>query len=84
MFWILVVNRFTQIFQKKKPDSLLTILGDRTVKRSRHHTEGQPISSAEVQNLVARATWRPGFFHPWWGGYLFFHNSLTDMHVRLP
>jgi hypothetical protein len=50
-----------QISQKSR--SHLKTLGARRV-HMKYHTEDPQILNAAVQNLVAQATWRPGFVHP--------------------
>jgi hypothetical protein len=50
-------TRDAQVFQKS--ESQITVLGARKVKWSQSHPQDQQIWS----NLVAPATWRPGFVH---------------------
>jgi hypothetical protein len=50
---------YTIFFQKSS--SHLKILGARNVTWSKFHTDDPQILGATVQNLVVRATWRPGF-----------------------
>jgi hypothetical protein len=47
-----------QLFQKSVSD--IKILGDRKLTWSKFHSEAPQILGATVQNLVDRATWRPG------------------------
>ena len=54
-YWIV------QIFQNSR--GRLNILYVRTVKGSEFHTEGPKILVVAVKNVVAMATWRPGFVH---------------------
>jgi hypothetical protein len=50
-----------QVFQISR--GRLKILYVRTVKGSKFYTEGPKILVVAVKNLVAMATWRPGFVH---------------------
>ena len=49
------------MFQKCK--SHLKILGAWRVTWSKYHTKDPQVLGSTVQNLVAAATWRPGFVH---------------------
>jgi len=50
-----------QIFQK--PKRHLNILGAKIMTRNKFRTDGTQVLGAIVQNLVAPATWRPGYVH---------------------
>jgi hypothetical protein len=52
-----------QVFHKSR--SHLNILGAIRVKLYKFRTEDLQILGAITQNLATRATWRPGFVHPW-------------------
>jgi hypothetical protein len=61
----LVSRRGFADFQLKENMRDLQILGPRRVTWSKFHTEGPQILDAAVQNVVARATGRPGLLQPW-------------------
>jgi hypothetical protein len=56
------VNQGSSIFQKCSSHS--KILGARKVTWSKFHIADPQIFYATIQNLVAWATWQPGFVHP--------------------
>jgi hypothetical protein len=55
-------NRCAQSFQTSS--SQLKTAGARRVTGSKLHTEDPQILGATAQNVVATATWHPGFVHP--------------------
>jgi hypothetical protein len=50
----------------RKPSSHRQILSARTLTDSNFHTEDSQILGATVHNLLAWATMRPSFVHPWY------------------
>jgi hypothetical protein len=55
--------RVAQMFQKSR--RFLKILDAIRTTRNKCHTEDSQILGVTVQILVAMATWRQGFVHPW-------------------
>jgi hypothetical protein len=74
-------NRGPQIFQKST--SHLKILGARKVTWSKCNTEDLERSGANVENLLARATWRPEFVHPCPKLLLFFNYVFHGILLQI-
>jgi hypothetical protein len=78
---MVIYFRSSQIIQKS--GCKLKNFGRRKrVTRTKFHTEESQISGAAVRDLVARATWRPGFVYPW-STYLCFYAHRIHACVLL-